>query len=55
MSNAERCVSYAEQSAGGAEFQVLNTEQSVERGDPLASTGAQWREQSNLQTVPGAK
>jgi hypothetical protein len=34
---------------------VLNTERSVARGDPRASTNARCRERSNLQTAQGVK
>jgi hypothetical protein len=34
MSDVERKASCTEQFVGGVEFQVLNTEQSVTRGDP---------------------
>jgi len=51
----KRKASFTEQFVGGAEFQVLNTEQSVARGDPRTSTGAKRRERSNLQTAQGAK
>jgi hypothetical protein len=53
--DGKRQASCTEQFVGGAEFQVLNTEQSVERGDPLISTGTRRRERSNLRAAQGAK
>jgi hypothetical protein len=53
MSEAKRKASLMKQFVGGAEFQVLNTERSVVRGDPQISTGAKRRERSNLQTGAG--
>jgi len=54
-SDGKRQASCTEQFVGGAEFQVLNTEQSVARGDPRTSTGIRRRKRSNLQTAQGAK
>jgi hypothetical protein len=54
-SDGKRQAPRMEQFVGGAEFQVLNTEQSVARGDPRTSTGTRRRERSNLQATQGAK